>query len=123
MTTPSPAPRRRHRLLWSYVALLLLSHLVRLLRPAVHQADPDEKIATVAIRSESGAPEPPTRVAYRMYQPLGSDSLTPTLVLLHGSPGDNGEVTALSQTLGEHYRTIYAAVIIAPMMPTTMKTS
>ncbi|HWA15362.1 MAG TPA: alpha/beta fold hydrolase, partial [Gemmatimonadales bacterium] len=102
----TPRPRRRRWFLWTYLALLLLSHLVRLARPVSHPADPDEKIQAVTIGDARGEPGRPVRVAYRLAAPLGADSLTPTVVLVHGSPGDNGEVTALGRMLGEHYRTI-----------------
>jgi membrane protein DedA with SNARE-associated domain/pimeloyl-ACP methyl ester carboxylesterase len=102
----APAPRRRRWLLWTYLGLLVLSHLVRWARPASHSPDPDERVQPVALADAAGRREQPVRIAYRLKQPIGSDSLTPTLVLIHGSPGDNGEVSALTQMLGMHYRSI-----------------
>lgn len=93
-------------LLWTWLGLLLLSHAVRLVRPVPHPADPDERRQRVTIATEAGTVGAPVGIAYRLAQPLGSDSLTPTLVLIHGSPGDNQEVTAIARTLGEHFRTI-----------------
>jgi pimeloyl-ACP methyl ester carboxylesterase/membrane protein DedA with SNARE-associated domain len=102
----TPAPRRRRWILWTYLGLLLLSHLVRLARPASHSPDADEQVQTVTIADDKGDTGVPVRVAYRAAQPLGSDSLTPVVVFIHGSPGDNGEVTALAKILGQRYRTI-----------------
>lgn len=102
----APRPQRRRWFLWLYLGLLLLSHLVRLLRPVEHPADADEKIQNVRLYDEYGRDVPTVRIAYRIAEPIGADSLTPTLVLIHGSPGDNGEVTGLTRMLGEHYRAI-----------------
>ncbi len=105
--TPAPAPGwRRHWLLWSYLALLAASQLVRLVHP--HESTPaaDERVVMLhAVRGEKQLARP-VRVAYREFAPADADSATPTIVLVHGSPGDNGEVTALARLLGQRFRTI-----------------
>ncbi len=99
-------PRGRRWLWWSYLLLLLASHLVRRLHPSDPAPDPEE--ATVTVRAVTGEREldRPVRIAFRQFGPADSNPATPVIVLLHGSPGDNGEVTGAASELGGRYRTI-----------------
>ena len=101
---PESGPRQRHWLLWSYLLLLTASHVVRLMHPHLRAPDSDERVVTLhAVRGDQEL-EQPARVAYREFTP--ADRAAPTIVLVHGSPGDNGEVTALARLLGERFHTI-----------------
>jgi len=96
---------RRHWVLWSCLAVLLASHLVRLIHPTRHSADADELITQVrAVRGETEDPQP-VRLAYRHYTPPGAGR-QPVILLVHGSPGDNGEVSELAEVLGARYETV-----------------
>jgi pimeloyl-ACP methyl ester carboxylesterase/membrane protein DedA with SNARE-associated domain len=104
---PGPAPRwRRHWTLWIYLVLLLASHLVRRMQPYTPAPSVDEKIVTLRAVTGTRELDQRVRVTYRDIAPATADSATPTIVLVHGSPGDNGEVSALARLLGERYRTI-----------------
>lgn len=86
--------------------LLAGSHLVRLLHPHASTPSPDERIVMVhAVRGERELGRA-ARVAYREFAPAGADSSIPVIVLVHGSPGDNDEVTELARLLGARFRTI-----------------
>ncbi len=96
---------RRHWLAWTYLGILLASHIVRRVAPKPHPADPDESIQVVhAVRGDHEL-GPAVHLAYRQFRPAVPDS-TPAIVLIHGSPGDNGEVTELSRILGREYRAL-----------------
>lgn len=118
-TQASPGARPRRWLLWGYLLLLLSSHLLRLIHPTEHPPDNDER--TLLVRAVGGDRERDraVRIAYRSYAPrVPRDSATsadgaarpvpvpPTVLLVHGSPGDNGEVTGLAEVLGAHYHTL-----------------
>ncbi len=102
---PPPSPRRRW-LLWSYLALLAASHLVRLMHP--HRSTPAADERVVGVRAVRGDREldRPVRLAYLEFGPPASDPAAPTIVLVHGSPGSNGEVAAIARLLGSRFRTI-----------------
>ncbi len=103
----APAGRRRRRwLLWGYLALLGASHAARLLDPTEHLPDPDEREITV--RAVSGEEERTgtVRIAYRAFAPAASNESPPAILLVHGSPGDNDEVTEIGALLGQRYRAI-----------------
>ncbi len=104
--TPAPAPRRRHWLLWSYLILLLASQIVRRVHPFDGRMQPDEQ--AVMLHAVDGAREldRPVRLAYREQAPSSSNESPATIVLVHGSPGDNGEVSALAAQLGTRFRTL-----------------
>jgi pimeloyl-ACP methyl ester carboxylesterase/membrane protein DedA with SNARE-associated domain len=103
--TPPGRPRR-HWLWWGYLLLLLASHLVRWMHP--YQPAPDRDEIAVTVRAVAGDHElkRPVRVALRQFEPADSNPETPVIVLVHGSPGDNGEVTGAAAELGHRYRTI-----------------
>ncbi len=102
-------PPRRRWLLWGYLLLLVASHIVRLVRPTEHPVDADER--TTLVHVVAGDRERPdvARIAYRDYAPA-AESLTgsppPAILLVHGSPGDNGEVSELARILGARYRAV-----------------
>ena len=107
---PEPAPRRRW-LLWSYLALLAASHVVRLLAPVRPAPDPDERAVTVRAVAGDHERDMPVRLAWREDAPADTTGPLPVIVLLHGSPGDNDEVRGLGRLLGAHFR------VLAPDLP------
>ncbi|HSB55714.1 MAG TPA: alpha/beta fold hydrolase, partial [Gemmatimonadales bacterium] len=99
-------PRVRLRwLAWAYLGLLLASHIVRRVSPKPHPADPDELVQLVRAERGERQTDATVHLAYRQFLPESAGS-APTILLVHGSPGDNGEVTALSRLLGQRYRTL-----------------
>ncbi len=76
------------------------------MHPYRQAPDPDERVQIIGATTATEATRRPVRIAYRLAEPLSADSATPTIVLIHGSPGDNGEVSAVAAMLGKHYRTI-----------------
>ena len=106
MTTRFRLLPRARWVLWCYLGLLLASHVVRLASPTRHPADPDELIQNVHPVAGDRELNGQALIAYRMFQPAASNELPPTILLVHGSPGDNGEVSALASLLGSSFRTI-----------------
>jgi pimeloyl-ACP methyl ester carboxylesterase/membrane protein DedA with SNARE-associated domain len=104
---PTPARPRRRWLLWSWLLLLAASHLTRLFRPEPHRPAPDELTQVVGAVRDTAMGETPVRIAYRKFGPPGAvgDS-APVILLVHGSPGDNNEVTGIAAVLGQRYRTL-----------------
>jgi membrane protein DedA with SNARE-associated domain/pimeloyl-ACP methyl ester carboxylesterase len=99
-------PRVRLRwLAWVYLGLLLASHIVRRVDPKPHPADPDELLQMVRAERGERQTDAAVRLAYRQFLPETAGT-APTILLVHGSPGDNGEVTALSRILGRQYHTL-----------------
>jgi pimeloyl-ACP methyl ester carboxylesterase/membrane protein DedA with SNARE-associated domain len=92
--------------LGGYLLLLGASHVFRLLHPYRPSPDPDE--AVVPVHAVSGDRElaRPVRLAYRLYQPRSTNESPPTILLVHGSPGDNDEVSGAAELLGARYRAI-----------------
>ncbi len=96
---------RRHWVFSIYLAVLAASHVVRLMHPVDGQPDSDESVVQVsAVKGDRLLPRP-VRIAFLDRRPSATDS-PPVIVLLHGSPGDNGEVGGLGEQLSAHYRTI-----------------
>jgi len=93
-------------LLWGYLGLLLASHLFRLISPKSHPADPDEKVQLVRPVASDRELEGQARIAYRQIQPAALNESPPTILLVHGSPGDNDEVSAIASLLGSRFRAI-----------------
>lgn len=103
---PAPAGRRWRRVLWLYLGLLGSSYLVRSLHPYVPVPDPDETVQTVrAVRGDTEL-DRPVQIAFRLYQPAAITETPTTILLVHGSPGDNGEVSEAAELLGTRYRAI-----------------
>ncbi len=105
--TPAPPRRPRRWLLWSWLALLAASTVVRHLRPAPHRPAPDELAQVVgAVRDTAMGPTPVT-IAYRRFGPRADSAhQAPVVLLVHGSPGDNDEVTGIAALLGQRYQTL-----------------
>src|SRR5881296_3648512 len=101
---------KRLRLGAAYLVLLGASRVVRSLHPVVYPLDDDETAATVRAVAADRLQPRPVRIAY-LDLPRDSASGRPVVVLLHGSPGDNGEVRGLSQALAGRFR------VIAPDLP------
>jgi membrane protein DedA with SNARE-associated domain/pimeloyl-ACP methyl ester carboxylesterase len=99
-----PRPRLRW-LAWVYLGLLLASHIVRRVAPRPHPADPDERVQLLQTVNGEHQTGRAMHLAFREFRPDSGANL-PTILLVHGSPGDNGEVTALSRLLGERYHTL-----------------
>jgi pimeloyl-ACP methyl ester carboxylesterase/membrane protein DedA with SNARE-associated domain len=111
LTSPTDAspgpPRHRRRWLWGgYLALLGVSHLVRLLHP--YDPAPEAGESTITVRTVQGDREldRPLRLAYREFTPAASNESTATIVLVHGSPGSNHEVSEAARLLGARYRAL-----------------
>jgi len=96
--------------LLAYVALLAASTWARSERRQVDALGPGERIVTVGAVEADRVAERPVRVAFFDSAPPSIDK-PPVLLLLHGSPGDNGEVTRLARLLAGRYR------VIAPDLP------
>ena len=96
------------RFLVAYLAVLAVSTLIRVWDTTEPRPDPREK--TLILRAVDGdrVTAQPVRLAYLDSTPAGSP---PVVVLLHGSPGDNDEVTRLGLALADRYR------ILAPDLP------
>lgn len=92
-------------LLWTYLGLLLASHVVRRVAPTPHPADADERLQPVREVNGDRETDRQVHVAWRGFGPASGDAV-PVIVLVHGSPGDNGEVTSLARLLGARARTI-----------------
>ena len=90
------AKRRLGR--WLFVGYLIAlggSNVWRALRPVTQAPDPDESVAALG----------PVHVAYRDVKPVDGAAAIP-VILIHGSPGDNGEVMRLGAALGRHRRAV-----------------
>lgn len=98
-------PRARW-LLWTYLGLLLASHLSRLISPRTHAADADEAVQAVRPVDDEREQDGRVSIAYRMFAPVAPDGAPPAILLVHGSPGDNSEVSEMAELLGRRYRTI-----------------
>lgn len=93
------------RLLLAYLAVLLLSHTVSLLRSGVQvAAKPDQSIAELAVRDGDQRLPRSMRLAYRDLPADLPDA--PALVLLHGSPGNGDTFRAMVDALQGEYRLI-----------------
>src|SRR4026209_1270789 len=99
---------RTVRFLVAYLSLLAVSTLIRVWGTIEPLPDPREKTLILGAVDGDGVTAQPVRLAYLDSTPAGSP---PIVVLLHGSPGDNGEVTRLGLALADRYR------ILAPDLP------
>ncbi|MDH4348629.1 MAG: alpha/beta fold hydrolase [Gemmatimonadota bacterium] len=99
--------RRRTRwIVGCYLLLLGASHLRRAIDPSPPVPDPDELTATLSpVAGEATTPGRVT-IAYRDVVPATERAGGLPVVLLHGSPGDNGEVTALAKIIGSGRRAV-----------------
>ncbi len=111
-----PGPKRRGRLRWLiaavYVALLVISHLVRAANHTAHTApfgSPTvrEGFRAIMARAVDGEQilDERVRVSYREYNPGGNRD-APVVVLLHGSPGSSNDFNGFAPSLSKNYRLI-----------------
>jgi pimeloyl-ACP methyl ester carboxylesterase/membrane protein DedA with SNARE-associated domain len=106
IVSPPSHPVRswKWRTLFGYLALLIVSHIVRWARVADRVSDIDPAITVQAVRDDrqlSGE----VRIAYREYG-LSPDKARSTIILLHGSPGNKGDFRSLAPQLAKQYRVI-----------------
>ena len=110
----SRAPRRwRWWFALIYLTVLVASHIVAGARSTVKTAGADAAVIVKAIDGEYQVNRE-VRIAYHEYRPeyhLGEDQAPPTLILVHGSPGDKEDFRSLGPELGKRYR------VIAPDLP------
>lgn len=93
------------RLLFAYLAVLLLSHTVSLLRGHVEpEAKPGHTIVELAVRDGAQALPGTMRLSYLDVPAKRPDA--PSLVFLHGSPGNGDAFRAMVDTLRGEYRLI-----------------
>jgi pimeloyl-ACP methyl ester carboxylesterase/membrane protein DedA with SNARE-associated domain len=102
---------RRRGCLWLYLGALALSHLVRGIG-----ADPvplPDGMAAIEVAAVAGDRrlERQVRLAYHEWRPAAEAAERPAVVLLHGSPGDAGQVAGLGPLLALRYR------VMAPDLP------
>ena len=93
-----------------YLAAVAASDLYRVTHRVDEQPRPWEKIRSVAAVEGERETGRPVRVAYLDSAPGGIPA-PPVVLLLHGSPGDNGEVARLALALSDRYR------VLAPDLP------
>src|SRR5262245_13007994 len=105
-TTPRPWKRRWGcRFVTTYAVLLVISYLIRSINHFGRNADHEvEAVTAQAVKADRRTAQL-VRIAYREYRPdIGNDS--PTLVLLHGSPGRKSDFDSLAPQLARTYRVI-----------------
>jgi pimeloyl-ACP methyl ester carboxylesterase/membrane protein DedA with SNARE-associated domain len=102
--------RQSSALLGGYAVLLVASLAYRSLHPKQELPDSWERVVTVGAVETGRVTARPVRLAVFDSAPPGIPA-PPVIVLLHGSPGDNGEVTRLARALANRYR------VIAPDLP------
>ncbi len=105
-TTPRPWKRGgRWGLVAVYALLLIASHLIRAINHADHNVSLDHAAVTAQAVKANRRTAQLVRIAYREYRPDHSQD-HPTMVLLHGSPGDKSDFDSLVPQLAETYRVI-----------------
>jgi len=102
--------RRTRAGLLVYLGLVAASDLYRVLHPIPEHPRPWEHTRTVSSVQGDRETLRPVRLAYLDSAPPGPPA-PPVVVLLHGSPGDNGEVVKLALALSDRYR------VLAPDLP------
>jgi pimeloyl-ACP methyl ester carboxylesterase len=95
----------RARVLAISLLLLMLSHLVRLNRPAEVPLTGGKKLLRVKAFNGKARTEHEVQIAYREFTPAAKDSL-PVLILLHGSPMGSESFDDLGPALGKIYRVL-----------------
>jgi len=97
--------RWRWRIFAVYLALVVVSHFVRVLRDADRRtARNDAAVIVQAVNANRRLTEP-VRITYREYRPAGSADY-PTVLLIHGSPGQKNNFNALAPQLALTCRVI-----------------
>jgi len=97
------------RIALGYLALLIVSHIIRSARPEEPIPDNAPAVIVHAIDGE-GQTNKEIRLAYREYLPPG-EAKRPVIILLHGSPGQKEDFRSLAPQLAQRYR------VIAPDLP------
>src|SRR6476660_6350344 len=88
----------RWRLFAVYLVLVVASHFVRVIQNRDQSsAGNDAAVIAQAVDGDRRVPEP-VRITYREYRPEGSEDL-PTVLLIHGSPGQKNNFNALAPQL------------------------
>lgn len=109
MTTPASTKLRRgkwrKRILILYLALLVVTHIIRATQADDEGLSNGETAITVQAVDGLSRTNKPVRLAYREYLPEGSNEPA-TIVLLHGSPGSKEDFRALVPQLARRYRVI-----------------
>ncbi len=82
-------------ILGGYLIALGLSTAARFVSPRTSSPDADESVVALG----------PVRVAFRDVTPETTGAAVP-VILIHGSPGDNGEVKSLGAALGQRRRAV-----------------
>ncbi|HET9531340.1 MAG TPA: alpha/beta fold hydrolase, partial [Blastocatellia bacterium] len=101
-----PRPRRlRRRIVIGYLALLLISHVVRAINSEA--IEPPGYLSLVSVQAVDGERyvSNEVRIAYREHLPKAGRK-APAIILLHGSPGHGGDFDRLAPQLEERYRLI-----------------
>src|SRR5437588_3105090 len=99
----------RWRIVLGYLALLLVSHVVRWLRSEQPISDSDSSVLVRAVDGERQIDQT-IKLAYNEFR--STDNQTqPTVILIHGSPGHKEDFRSLAPRLAERYR------VIAPDLP------
>ncbi|MCI0389897.1 MAG: alpha/beta fold hydrolase [Acidobacteria bacterium] len=105
-TTPRPWKRGGWwGLVAVYALLLITSHLIRAINRADHNVSPGLAAVTAHAVKANRRTAQLVRIAHREHSPDHSQDY-PTLILLHGSPGNKGDFDSLFPQLAETYRVI-----------------
>jgi pimeloyl-ACP methyl ester carboxylesterase/membrane protein DedA with SNARE-associated domain len=108
--SPAGTSRRGLWFLGVYVVALIASHLVRASHPHDGVPDEDERSVVMHVVDHGQETRDEVHIAFRDQHPDSAGDW-PTVVLLHGSPGDNGAFWALGPALATRFR------VIAPDLP------
>jgi pimeloyl-ACP methyl ester carboxylesterase/membrane protein DedA with SNARE-associated domain len=108
--SPAGTSRRGAWFLGVYLVLLIASHIVRASNPRDGIPDEDERSFILHAVDHGVEKRDEVRIAFRDQHPDSAGD-RPTVVLLHGSPGDNGAFWALGPALADRFR------VVAPDLP------
>src|SRR5712692_10474255 len=100
---------RKWRVVLGYLALLIVSHVVRWVRAEEPVSDNDPAVMVQAVDGERQINQE-IRLAYREFRPIGQQD-EPVVILIHGSPGHKEDFRSLAPQLAKRYR------VIAPDLP------
>src|SRR5215470_7942065 len=97
--------RWRWRILAAYLALVVVSHVVRAIQARDQGFDNDDAAVTVQAVDAGRRAAKSVRIAYKEYRP-GDGKDYPAVLLLHGSPGGKDDFDSLAPDLARNYRVI-----------------
>src|SRR5436853_523541 len=97
--------RWRWRIIAAYLALLVISHFVRVRQYADQRPGKNDAAVIVQAVDANQRVAKPVRVAYREYRPDDGEN-HPTVLLIHGSPGQKNNFNALAPQLARTCRVI-----------------